>query len=451
MRDAQASLDRVGDAVSGRTGKRVHWNRGGAEDAQVESVRQLLQRALTAERAVQIALLNNRELQARFEEIGIAQADLVEAGLLSNPSLAASFRFPSRPPSGTNIEYSVAQNFLELLVLPLRKRVAAAQLAQTETRVADAVLKLAAEVKVAFYTAQARGQLLGRLRVITETNETAAEFTKRLHDAGNMSDLELANQQGSYEQSRLEVAQTELQLRRDREQAESAPGSVGTEHELDHGRSSARDSGARSRSAAPGITRDRAAPRSTGDAACNSISSGNRSRSGRRRASPRPPSNSGSTPNARPTASASPDPTLDLELPIFNQGQGEIAKLTAQYRQAQHELEAAAVNIRSEVREARDQLVAARDLTSDIGKRLLPTQQQALNLTLQQYNYMLKGAYDLLAGQAKRSRGGAELHRSLARLLDRARGTGASRRRKPRAGKIFPRGASPNEHYDYTT
>jgi len=89
-------------------------------------------------------------------------------------------------------------------------------------------------------------------------------------------------------------------------------------------------------------------------------------------------------------------PTLDLELPIFNQGQGEIAKLTAQYRQAQRELEAMAINIRSEVREARDQMVAARDLTSYIGKKLLPTQQQALNLTLQQYNFMLKGAYDLL-------------------------------------------------------
>jgi cobalt-zinc-cadmium efflux system outer membrane protein len=89
-------------------------------------------------------------------------------------------------------------------------------------------------------------------------------------------------------------------------------------------------------------------------------------------------------------------PTLDLELPIFNQGQGEIAKLTAQYRQAQRGLETMAINIRSEVREARDQMVAARDLTSYIGKKLLPTQQQALNLTLQQYNFMLKGAYDLL-------------------------------------------------------
>jgi outer membrane protein TolC len=111
---------------------------GCAEDAQIEQgVQTLLRHELTAERAVQVALLNNRELQARFEEIGIAQADVIQAGLISNPNFAGSFRFPDRPPSGTNIEYSIAQNFLDLLVLPLRKRIAAAQLAQTETHVAD--------------------------------------------------------------------------------------------------------------------------------------------------------------------------------------------------------------------------------------------------------------------------------------------------------------------------
>ena len=123
-----ASLDRVQSTVGERTGKRVHWNRGGPEDEQIEQhVQTLLRRPLTADRAVQVALLKNRELQARFEEIGIAQADLIQAGLVSNPNFAASFRFPDRPPSGSNIEYSIAQNFLDLLVMPLRKRVAAAQ------------------------------------------------------------------------------------------------------------------------------------------------------------------------------------------------------------------------------------------------------------------------------------------------------------------------------------
>jgi len=391
----KGSLDRVQATVAERTGKRVHWNRGGAEDAQIkQGVQTSLGRELTAESAVQIALLNNRDLQALFEEIGISQADLIEAGLLSNPSLAASFRFPN-PPSGTNIEYSIAQNFLDLLVLPLRKRIAAAQLAQTETRVADAVLKLAADVKTAFYTLQARQQLLDRLRVISDTIETAAEFTKRLHDAGNTSDLELANQQGSYEQSRLEVAQAELQVRRDRERLNRLLGLWGPNTNwttADHLPELPKQEVSLQRLESRAIAQrlDLQARRMQLDLLGQSLALRTKTRffpSGIQ---------VGVDTERDPDGQRVTGPTLDLELPIFNQGQGEIAKLTAQYRQAQRELEAMAVNIRSEVREARDQLIAARDLTSYIGKRLLPTQQQALNLTLQQYNFMLKGAYDLL-------------------------------------------------------
>ena len=391
-----ASLDRVQSTIGERTGKRVHWNRGGAEDAQIaQGVRELLRRPLTAERAVQVALLNNRDLQARFEEIGIAQADLIQAGLLSNPNFAASVRFPDRSPSGTNVEYSIAQNLLDLLVMPLRKRVAAAQVAAAETRVADEVLKLAAEVKVAFYTAQARQQLVGRLRVVTETNEAAAEFAKHLHDAGNTSNLELANQQGSYEQSRLEVAQTDLQVRRDRERLNRLLGVWGADTAwtmADHlPELPARESSLRNlESRAIAQRLDLQAARMQMNLIGQALALRTKTRF-------LPAEIKLGVDTERETdGSRVTGPTLDLELPIFNQGQGEIAKLTAQYRQAQRELEAMAINIRSEVRESRDQLVAARDLTSYIGKRLLPTQQQALNLTLQQYNFMLKGAYDLL-------------------------------------------------------
>ena len=391
-----ASFDRVQSIVAERSGKRVHWNRGGPEDAQLEQgVHDILRRELTADRAVQVALLNNRELQARFEEIGIVQADLIQASLISNPNFAASFRFPDRSPSGTDIEYSIAQNFLDLLIMPLRKRVAAAQVAETETRAADAVLKLMAEVKIAFYTAQARQQLLDRLRVISETNETAAEFAKRLHDAGNTSDLELTNQQGSYEQSRLEVAQTELEVRRDRERLNRLLGLWGANTSwkmADHlpelpGRENSLQN-LETRAVAQRL--DLQAARMRLDVIGQSLALRTKTRY-------LPAEIKLGVDTERETdAQRISGPTLDLELPIFNQGQGEIAKLTAQYRQAQHELEAMTVNIRSEVREARDQVAAARDLTSYIGKQLLPTQQKALNLTLEQYNYMLKGAYDLL-------------------------------------------------------
>ena len=402
----QASFARVRQTVAQRTGRNVRWNRDDAAEAAVAgTVHALLQRDLNADTAVQIALLNNRELQARFEEIGLAQADVIEAGQLTNPSFAASFRFPNRPPSGTNIEYSVAQNFLELLLRPLKSRVAAAQLAETETSVAHEVTKLTAEVQIAFYTAQARQQLGDRLRVIAKTNEASAEFTKSLHAAGNISDLDLANQEGSAQQFHLEMAQADLQIQRDREALNRLMGLSGDETNwmlVKH------------LPALPASERpmshleERALEQRLDLEALNMrLNLVGQALALRTRTRFVPAKISLGVDTERDTDHQRvTGPTLDLELPIFNQGQGAIARLTAQYRQLRDERDAAIVNIRSEVRAARTQLIAARDLVAYIGKQLLPNRQKALSLTLDQYNYMLKSAYDVLL--AKQSEVDAE-------------------------------------------
>src|SRR5437762_7020575 len=129
---AQSTED-LRSTIRQRTGKQVEWQIDAEPSDQIRgAIRALLRRNLSADAAVQIALLNNRELQATFEEIGIAQADLIEAGLLKNPIFAGDARFPNRSPSGTDIEMSIAQEFFDLLVAPLRKKVAATQLMKTK-------------------------------------------------------------------------------------------------------------------------------------------------------------------------------------------------------------------------------------------------------------------------------------------------------------------------------
>src|SRR5688500_8302143 len=91
----EAGFGQVASLVRERTGKQVHWNQGSPADAEAaERVRALLTRELSAEEAVQVALLNNRNLQATYEELAVAQADLVAAGLLRNPVFDAEIRFP---------------------------------------------------------------------------------------------------------------------------------------------------------------------------------------------------------------------------------------------------------------------------------------------------------------------------------------------------------------------
>src|SRR5438034_5942151 len=74
--DPNPAFRELTNTVHLRTGKRVQWNRGSAEDAEAQSaVASLLSRPLTAGAAVQIALLNNHKVQVAYEELGIAQAD----------------------------------------------------------------------------------------------------------------------------------------------------------------------------------------------------------------------------------------------------------------------------------------------------------------------------------------------------------------------------------------
>src|SRR6185436_10101443 len=76
--------------IEARIDKRISWNQGGTEDATVaQRVREILSRTLTVDGAVQISLLNNKTLQATYEDLSVAQADVVQAGLLQNPVFGA--------------------------------------------------------------------------------------------------------------------------------------------------------------------------------------------------------------------------------------------------------------------------------------------------------------------------------------------------------------------------
>ena len=133
-------FDDVRQSVSDRTGMRVHWNTGSAEDREVAAaIDALLERELSAEEAVQLALLNNRELQAVYEELNLAQADLVQAGLLRNPVFSGEVRF-GVDTSGTGIVLDATQEFVSLLSMPLRKGRAQAQFEAAKLRVTASVV-----------------------------------------------------------------------------------------------------------------------------------------------------------------------------------------------------------------------------------------------------------------------------------------------------------------------
>ena len=212
--DQQAGFSEVHATVAARSGKRVVWNRGTALDAQVaEEVQTLLHGTLTPDAAIQVALLNNRELQALYAELGVAQADLVQAGLLQNPVFNGAVRFLVGGGGPAKVDLDVALDFLGIFYLPLRKRVAAARFEEAKLQVTGAVLDFAATVQAAFYRHQADEQMLELLQTIVQALALSLEVSQRLHEAGNITDLDLARERALWEEAKLELRATEVAAR----------------------------------------------------------------------------------------------------------------------------------------------------------------------------------------------------------------------------------------------
>ncbi len=416
----------VEQAIGQRTGQRAEWVRSEEQRERVQAlVARLLKRPLTAASAAQIALLNNQELQANLAEIGISQADLIEAGLLANPSFDGMARFPNT--SGVaNLEAGLAQEFLDLLVRPLRLRMAAAQLEAVKQRVASEVLQLIAETKEALYTVQADQQLADRLKLIVGTNEATVDLAQRRHDAGNIPDVDLANEQATYSQSRLEVARISLQLAVDRERLNRFLGLYGEQTGWETARSlpplppyEVPWSGLESLALEQRF--DLAAARTNLSVLLTSLKL---SRTYRYLGV----LELGVSSERDTDRTVVTGPTVRLSLPIFNWGQGQVAKLRAQLEQAESSFAATAINIRSEVREANARVHGQREVTQFYRDILLPERIKAVAFTQLQYNAMQIGPADLLVvkqNELEAERGYAEAWRDywIARaMLERAVG-----------------------------
>jgi len=169
-------------------------------------VAELLSKPLSADAAVQIALLNNRGLQASFHELGIAEAELVQASRLPNPgfSIAKLRRGDER-----EIERSVSFDLAHLIALPLTRQMENRRFASVQRSVSMEMLSLAAESRKAYYAAVAAEQTARYMRDVRGTADAGAELAKRLAQAGNWTKLQQAREHGFFSEAVLNAARAE--------------------------------------------------------------------------------------------------------------------------------------------------------------------------------------------------------------------------------------------------
>lgn len=368
----------------------------GEEQHVAERVAELLSGGLTAQESVQISLLNNGELQALLYEIGVRRADAVQAGLLSNPSLGALVRFPLGGGS-TTTEVGLVQNVIELWQISPRKRLAQSRLEQTVLEVAHTAASLAAQTKTAYFRASAA---TAALSAAEENHATAREFlelTLERQDAGaatqvdvNATRSEFLEQEAQVRGARFVVFDTKRELSlvlglsgppRDLELSDAVTAVPEWSVDLTRLLKVAKMSRLDLRAAAKTV-----------ETASSALALENRYLFRNISAGVSLESEGGDTQLG---------PVIELELPIFDQNQAQIAKAEYRHAQAQRRFEALSVRVNQQVRGAFEQHALAVDTARLYQDQLLPLRESSLELARESFAEGKTGFLSVLEAQGR--------------------------------------------------
>ncbi|KAA2285962.1 TolC family protein [Arenimonas fontis] len=351
---------------------------------------------LTLERAVQIALLRSPQLQLTYAELGLERAEVLEAVQVDNPAFSIG-RERLSPGDGTVRLAGLSLPLGELIAAPLKVRLAEGEYERARLRLAQAVLDLALDIEAAWYRAAAAEQVAGMREAVSEGAQASAELAGRFHAAGNISQLQLRQEQAFASEARIAAARARAEAVRERlalntllglngadarwAAAEGLRLPVSAEDDVDAlVRLARRDNlqlqaarlRADTRLKAAGITRGLWWLR------------GAEFEFSRER---------------EPDGSRKQGPGLAVELPLFNQGQAERARAQALLDEARARLAMAELAVVEGVR-ARAQAVAElRDVVALHRDALVPQREDIVARQQERQNFMLIGVFELV--QAK--------------------------------------------------
>jgi cobalt-zinc-cadmium efflux system outer membrane protein len=388
-------LESLQEIVQQRADYPVLWDQNDSSTNQIKTALDiLLSGELTPDAAVRVALLCNPSLQATYAQLGVSRSDVLEAGLLRNPVLSARVRFPDGSASGTHYEFDLVTDFLDLLLISTKKHLAEAQYEQAEQTVAHEVLDLASQVQQAYYRAVAAQHLAANREQAALASRASFEFATRLHNAGNIDDLALANEQTMYDQSLVDQSLSLAEIQASREEFIRL---LGLSDRIDKIQLPTR---------LPELPTDEINTFAITELALEQrfdLSAARRRVDLLDQALKIKRDNRWLN-NAEIGVNTEHDidglwltgPTASIELPLFNQHQADIVRLEAQKNQAEHNLRAMENDTRSWVRLLADKLIRTRQLTEHYSDQVIPLRRRIVDLVQRKYNYMLAGVFELI-------------------------------------------------------
>ena len=386
-------LDAVSGMVKQRTGQTVPLEGGASlSPAAAERVRTLLAQPLSAESAVQVALLNNPALKASLADVGVSEADLVQAGRIGNPAL--SFSRVAGGGAG-EIDRGVLFSLAGLLTMPARAGIERRRFEQAQLQAAAQAVALAGATRRAFYQAVAARQGAGFMAQVSASAQASAELAQRMTAAGNWSQLDQAREQVFYADALAQVARARQQVVASDERLVRLLGLWGPQamlnlpERLPELPAAPRDgAGLEARA----MTQRLDLQASKRDTQASASALGLTRATGFINVLDAGYANKSTTGQPRENGYQ-----VSLELPLFDWGTARTAKAQALYMQAVQRTADTAIRARSEVREAYTGYRSAYDVARHYRDEVLPLRKKISGEMLLRYNGMLISVFELLA------------------------------------------------------
>ncbi len=386
-------FDAVSEQVDSRIGEKPAWHRAADRPADVgNQIERLLAEPLTVESAVRIALLNNPGLQSALAELGVAEADVVQAGRLRNPGFSYA---RLRRGDEIEIERTILFDVVGLFTLPVRQRIEARRFEQAKVRAAAEILAVAAKARAAYYRAIASQQTAQYLEQAKETAEAGAALAQRLAQVGNVSRLQQARQQVFYAEVTAQLARARQAAVSERERLTRVLGLWGKDtafklpERLPELPATARQiTDLEGQALKERLDVQAAQLESLGIARSLGLTRATRFVN---------VLDLGVIRNSSNEAPRQTGYEIDLEIPLFDWGGARIAKAEAVYMQSVWRLREVAINARSEVREAYHGYRTTFDVAKHYRDEVVPVRKRISEENLLRYNGMLISTFELLA------------------------------------------------------
>jgi outer membrane protein, heavy metal efflux system len=356
-----------------------------------QALQELTSQPLDADASVRVALLGNARIAQLYAQLGVAQADVYDASRLSNPSIGF---IALNSDAGVRRTWTLTQNFTELLFLHYRTRVSQSQLLQAQQSVAQAVLDLEHEVRVAYYR-----YVVSRLQQqLQEQNVVAAQassdYAQALYTAGNISELQLSREQAALSEARIAAGEAGKMATAQRGALLTLLGLPLEQANIEF--VERLDVPVAQTLETQSLQRFAEAQRVDLQALNERLTQLNAERVHARRWSWLDKVEVDAERERETDGTRLSGVGGSVGLPLFNQGGGQRLRTQAAYENASAELSAMKLQIHNDIAVQVASLNQARAVVEEYRNQLTPLRERIVTLSQQQQNFMLIGAFEVL-------------------------------------------------------